>query len=351
MGQRFVQLDGLRGVAAFSVFCYHALAFAPEESVFAVLRSSSWAMLWDGAAAVDLFFVLSGFVLAYPYLEAGTTPAYVNYVVRRVFRIFPAFLVAVLLSVALRMAHDPAGLELLSDWASVQWTEPMTPSVLLRTVSLFFLADVRPTNPVFWSLVVEIRMSLLIPFLVLALQKGRALWTDAGLLALSLAVGGSWSWLEFLPLFTLGALSAKHLASCLTLLGRLSRWGLCLLTVCGVCLYGHRALAPDLVAQQGHMVTAVGAVVLIFCVIRSAVLTEILCSPPLRFMGQVSYGFYLLHLPLLLLLLSWAAGSGAAMLLCVLLAMSLGYLLAWVIHHTVEKPGNHLGRALGARWT
>jgi peptidoglycan/LPS O-acetylase OafA/YrhL len=349
MAQRLAPLDGLRGVAAFSVFVYHALGFAPDASPLGVMRSSPWAVLWDGAAAVDLFFVLSGFVLALPYLQSGQSPAYVAYATRRVFRIFPAFLVAVALSVAMRMAHHPHGLEAFSAWASVQWQEPLTPFLLLRTCTLFFLADVRPSNPVFWSLVVEIRMSLLLPLLVLALQKGRSFLSDASLLAVTLVLANTWSWLAYLPLFAMGALAAKHVASWFALTASVPRWALFVFLVCGVALYGHRALMPNLVQQQAHVVSAVGSSLLIFCAIRFSSLSGVLCSPLFGFMGQTSYGFYLLHLPLLLLLFSWSPRSAEALVLCVLMALALGYLFAWLIYRYVERPANDWGRALSAK--
>jgi peptidoglycan/LPS O-acetylase OafA/YrhL len=59
--------------------------------------------LWIlGATGVSLFFVLSGFVFA-PYFERGSMD-YIAHLIRRVFRLFPLYLCALLVYVAL---HEP----------------------------------------------------------------------------------------------------------------------------------------------------------------------------------------------------------------------------------------------------
>ena len=103
-GQRNGALDGLRGLAAFSVFLSHAQGMIPATALMETLRSSPARILWDGAAAVSLFFVLSGFVLALPFIGPIAKRLDVaDFLVRRVFRIYPAYLVAIGLSLLLRL--------------------------------------------------------------------------------------------------------------------------------------------------------------------------------------------------------------------------------------------------------
>ena len=90
--QRYATLDGLRGVAAAFVVCYHTQIF----------RGCS-AIAPHGYLAVDFFFLLSGFVIASAYekkLEAGfTVPEFFKH---RVIRLYPVALAGVLLG-ALRL--------------------------------------------------------------------------------------------------------------------------------------------------------------------------------------------------------------------------------------------------------
>jgi peptidoglycan/LPS O-acetylase OafA/YrhL len=75
-GDRLRELDGLRGLAAFSVFLGHASILGVPAGVWS-----------DGGAAVALFFVLSGFVLARSLL--ANPQSYGQFVRRRILRLYP----------------------------------------------------------------------------------------------------------------------------------------------------------------------------------------------------------------------------------------------------------------------
>jgi peptidoglycan/LPS O-acetylase OafA/YrhL len=75
----------------------------------------------DGFAAVDLFFVLSGFVLSRSLLASHE--GYVSFVIRRVFRLYPAYWAALIISALLFWIHShthpvPSNLPF--------WTQPIT---------------------------------------------------------------------------------------------------------------------------------------------------------------------------------------------------------------------------------
>ncbi|NTJ43574.1 acyltransferase [Agrobacterium larrymoorei] len=89
MPERFVLLDGIRGVAAVAIVHRHA------EFFFGRPEASSY-------LAVDLFFALSGFVLAHAYgkrLQNGTVSP-VRFMVARFFRLYPLYIVALVLMAA-----------------------------------------------------------------------------------------------------------------------------------------------------------------------------------------------------------------------------------------------------------
>ena len=96
---RLDYLDSIRGLAAFSVLIYHF--------IFSLDTFHYWdgsviqyylAMIFNGADAVSLFFVLSGLVLSYKYFNSENNKLSLNYssfVIQRIFRIYPAFLVMI----------------------------------------------------------------------------------------------------------------------------------------------------------------------------------------------------------------------------------------------------------------
>ena len=96
--QHMPELTGLRGIAAFWVLCFHlgaALkAWFPDARVVHIVVSK-------GYLGVDLFFALSGFVIAYAYAErlsVGSWNAWHTFIARRFARIYPVhvFVICVL---------------------------------------------------------------------------------------------------------------------------------------------------------------------------------------------------------------------------------------------------------------
>lgn len=139
--QELPALEAWRGVAALLVLMSHA---APSLG----LGDTLWAA---GFMGVDLFFVLSGFVFA-PYLLGERPLAPGPFWVRRVFRIWPAYALAVgLYSLLHAMEHDVSG----------PWLETLFFLHLTDRETAFAL------NPAFWSLVPEVQFYALFPLLVM----------------------------------------------------------------------------------------------------------------------------------------------------------------------------------------
>jgi peptidoglycan/LPS O-acetylase OafA/YrhL len=148
--QRYATLDGLRGVAAVLVLCYHTHVF----------RGSA-AIAPHGYLAVDFFFMLSGFVIASAYqakLEAGFTVA--NFVTQRVIRLYPVALAGILLG-ATRLVYQ----YLISptDSEPAQWIAlALVLNVLILPVvsQTHFGGELFPTNGPVWSLFSELLVNM-----------------------------------------------------------------------------------------------------------------------------------------------------------------------------------------------
>jgi peptidoglycan/LPS O-acetylase OafA/YrhL len=337
---RLLQLDGLRGLAALSVFLTHYTLLDPQwgypHGFLGIPR--------DGFAAVDLFFVLSGFVLTRSLLASAE--GYVPFVIRRVFRLYPAYWAALIISALLFWVHTlthplPSNLPF--------WTQPIT---INQAIKHFFMIspgiDYHLIDPTVWSLVIEMRISLLMPLLVLGFVWCRSPWLRALILLLSpllALIQGNARTTESIFAFLLG----------LTLAGYLPRipqryWMTPILLVAGIILYGNRELFDTGRIVFSHHLSAIGSALIILAAIRSPLFARSLTVAPIQFLGLVSYSFYLIHEPIImitastLLPLIQSPIACAAISLCVSLACSAG-LYTWI-----EAPGIALGKRYARRY-
>lgn len=160
---RIPALDGLRGVAILLVLLRHSVAGAESSSKLWTLILHALRLTWSG---VDLFFVLSGFLIGGILLDARHSPRYFRtFYIRRAFRILPLYYVFIGLYFARHLSsHLLPGV--LGD------TSPL-PIPFLSFVTFthnFWMASfgwfgawgIAPT----WSLAVEEQFYLSVPFLI-----------------------------------------------------------------------------------------------------------------------------------------------------------------------------------------
>ncbi len=177
-GHNLAALDGFRAVAILLVMpCHWVLAFVNGEPGMSLSVQRALTPLMNGLVGVDLFFVLSGFLITHHiynrYLEDQGASKFLwkHYLLRRALRILPAFYASLILAgaVAYCIGQDAENLG----------------SRLF--VNVVFLQDYIPTNlPVgSWSLGVEEKFYLLAPLLMLVLAKlPSCRWQVAVLIAL-----------------------------------------------------------------------------------------------------------------------------------------------------------------------
>lgn len=181
-GRRYVAaLTGMRGVAACLVFLYHYAALHPgvrlDQAVPLVGAVLHFPFAF-GFAGVDIFFVLSGFLLTLPFartaLGNGPAPDLPRYFRRRLLRVFPAYYAQLLI------------LALAGSWF-VSW-KPLTAPESVAHLLMFFNIGwdpVRPMVGVWWTLPVELGFYLLLPLLAPLLRPARWLAALVGGIAFS----------------------------------------------------------------------------------------------------------------------------------------------------------------------
>jgi peptidoglycan/LPS O-acetylase OafA/YrhL len=185
-GNRLPVLDGLRGIAILSVMLYHFKLFGIEEwsGQWEHVYSQSAGMGWAG---VDLFFVLSGFLITgILYESRGKLHYYRTFYARRTVRIFPLYYASLVLffvavPLVLGWLHKS---ELLGQFAGRQ-QQAYAWLYLLNWQMGFAVAPVSLLMQHYWSLSIEEQFYLVWPFLVLRLERRKLMKLCGGLVVLS----------------------------------------------------------------------------------------------------------------------------------------------------------------------
>jgi peptidoglycan/LPS O-acetylase OafA/YrhL len=336
-------LDGVRGVAVGLVVLFHTWTAAAP----------------GGLIGVDIFFVLSGFLITTLLLEerrlTGRT-SLPRFYTRRALRLMPALLV-VLLWCVLMAALEPT-------WRLAAPTLRAVPFSLgyVANWAYAYGADLGLLAHT-WSLSVEEQFYLLWPLLLIGLMRWRGprtalLACGVGILtvwvarAVMVAHGAGW-----LPVYgsfetradALLAGCALALAGHLGLLRRLPGW-----LVAAAGLLGFAALAavirlPDpygWLLHGGFGVVAIATSLLLAALVTRSwsPLVSLFSLRPLVALGRVSYGVYLWHFPLILMIYPQVASRGVASFVVIL---GLAFTLASISYVLVETPFLRVKRGLG----
>jgi len=337
------ELDGLRGIAILLVMVHRLYPRA---------AGTPWPVE-AGWVGVDLFFVISGFLIAGILIDTRDDPDYFrNFYARRVLRIFPLFylLVGGMLLVFPLAGHADflraAGSPL---WYLLQLGN--LPEGLLGRDPPYWLAPV-------WSLAIEEQFYLTFPLLVRRSEPRRlGRWLIAiAVLALAVrlvttALVPDRARLQYL--FTLCRLDTIAIGCWLAVLVRSARypaWRARLGRVGGLVLAGTFAVALVTRLDRttwfgrtlGYDVVALGFAALVLWTVehRDRASTAILRSAPLRYPGKLCFGLYLLHRPADTLVTALVARAGldpaSLAWLPVKLAAALG--LATLSWRLIEQP-------------
>ncbi len=178
MKERFKALTGLRAVAAIMVFLYHN-----RKYWHGILPEWCIRVFNEFHTGVSLFFVLSGFLIAYTYQEApmSTLKQFSKYLFVRLVRIFPVYLIILIIS------YYDNGFP-ITKIAVYNYT-------LLKGFSDKFNLDCLPQS---WSLTVELSFYVFAPLIYSILKKNlvKAIFFQISLLVIVLLIGYSWFYIN-----------------------------------------------------------------------------------------------------------------------------------------------------------
>lgn len=385
---RLEVLDSIRGVAAVVVVIHHCLLTQPAFSDYFfstwgtepasfmqwVLFKTPLRLVWDGYEAVTLFYVLSGLVLALPWIQ-GRPPAYSVYAIKRVCRIYLPYLAAIGIAATLSGMHlFRAPIDGLSDWVNtMNWSHPVT--IWMLADHALMIGHYNSLNGVIHSLIWEMRVSLIFPFLIWPIVRWR-LWGAFGVTALitilicaiqfkylgagagldmlastpelgaigKLALEVQWT-AYFAYFFVLGTLLAMYLPLIRRAMAGIAGWRAWAFLVVGLLVFqGHWTRHYAL--QQ--IMVGLGSAMIIMAALGTGGVPNLLRHRVLTWLGEISYSLYLIHVPLLLASLLLLDGVVPQIVtLLTVPFVSIG--VAWLFHVWIAMPSVTLGKTLAER--
>jgi peptidoglycan/LPS O-acetylase OafA/YrhL len=356
----------LRGIAALWVLLGHC----------ALLTGWALPVIDKPDLGVDLFMMLSGFLMVFHYhLRAGTEPwgsprTWVRFWIRRYFRVAPLYYVML----AAALIAGPAILSWRTAIDQILHQATLTsPEAFIdhspRNIAahLSFVFGLLPTYAMRtplpdWSLTLEMQFYALFPALMLLTRKLG--WVrGAGLAALAGAVITHVIWHysihfpmpSFLPLRIDIFFAGMLLAQADRVGQRTAMFYLVLALLLALQPFQGEGSLERLVVREilvlaffaltlNRFLPAPGGEI-------AGKLAAILGRNPFRWLGEISYSVYLLHLPIMapvaaVVLLHFGHGAPAPFLIAFLAVAVLVYPMAWLTHRFIEIPGQAAGRLL-----
>jgi peptidoglycan/LPS O-acetylase OafA/YrhL len=356
------ELDVLRGFLSWWVVVDHAIVLAgfQEDDLPRIAK-----IILHGAYAVDIFIIMSGFVIT--KLLAEKKESYGRFIKRRFMRLFPVFFVATLIAIFIRLVLSSVLLANLNYssllWASEHkyfWTHILAhlsmlhgaiPDAILPYSSIAFLAPA-------WSISLEFQYYLVAPVFALMDRKYGArgrLALIAGSVFICHFFGSAMErWYGFpsflpekLPLFLAGMTSYWIYVEAHNKHKELS----------GRLLFAAVPLVYSLTNPLPLTIWIAGFALILGDIESRAIanVKNLLNRPSLRFLGKISYSTYLIHFPLIWLAKAFVVRiapeiSRQAMAVSLLvIVIPLTLISSAFLYRFIEKPGIDLGRRLTSR--
>jgi len=351
------------------IFCWAGFLELTAPSALQAL----WSEFIRAGAAVEIFMILSGFAIS--FLLHKRQQSYRQFIQGRLFRIYPVYLVCLLLALIAAVRLTPFVLHTASwrntlewerSWSSIESSAPALHAfwhitLLNGLIPARFLSGATVTLlPPAWSISLEWQYYLFAPFVACFCRSGVRFLILIAVAWLGLRFGYIWQnpHLAFLPaqlpLFLIGIgsyhlyehfVKSSHRRSSIFALPVAALLGSSILIQWHTTALVVWALAFGCIFVQGNDVFS-----------RTlAALRRFLLHPWLQRLGHISYPIYLVHWPLIIAflatLLHWSprVSSRYAVLLMLSLCIPLILICANVLHIFVELPLMTLGKRLSSR--
>jgi peptidoglycan/LPS O-acetylase OafA/YrhL len=330
---RFLELDGLRGLAALSVVLYH---YTHMYNQYFNHRPKPLVSFSRGNLGVELFFIISGFVIL---MTVSKTKTILDFAVSRLSRIYPVYWVAIIVTFTI--------LTISGIWPTGETSKP---AFLFNFTMLQRFFSIKAVDGVYWSLQYELLFyGLILGALILGLIR-RVEMLCVVMLAASFAY---WTLLQADAFSSLGPA------------GSLIKQGLLLAIILGDAEFFVSGMMLYRIREKGlslpRLAIIAGAIAMSFLVdgglmgiVHSAFVLLVglaifgyvpfLRSRPMVFLGAISYPLYLVHQYAGYVLIDKLEAAGVNVNIAIAATIVVAIIAATVLSKTIERPATKLIR-------
>jgi peptidoglycan/LPS O-acetylase OafA/YrhL len=339
--RRVDSIDCFRAISILLVISFHYLVrWAPPYSTedlygFSTPYNQHWEL---GSFGVHFFFIISGIVIS---LTLGKSRNPIDFAIRRVSRIYPALLVAALLTFTICNTFGPPSLQrnLADLGASILMVPSLSSHMTLQWV-----------DGVYWSLAVELKFYVFVAAAHFALKD--RYWAGiavVGLLGLAvsrlnLGIADKVLIFAYMPFFIWG-IAIYYLVFEKKVMVAAWNFGIAAFLF----LAGTTSFLPlqNLPTQMALSFVAAGAILIALLMH----LRVVLAFTPLLYIGRISYSLYLVHENIgLVLIRAMKKSAGVSDLLSVAVALGVCVVLAGIMFRLIEQPTQSWIRRLYDTW-
>ncbi|MGF9965814.1 acyltransferase family protein [Bacillus rhizoplanae] len=321
MKERYKELDSLRGFAAlFVVIGHHLMIFSVYENyhykenapflIFLLKETPARIIFSSGNESVVFFFVLSGFVLYRSIYSSQLS--YSVYFLKRFCRIYIPYVVALFAAIVCQFLFSDYGISSLSQWFNKSWTTVSSPNLILQHLLFIGMYNTDAYNNVIWSLVHEMRISIIFPVLLIFFFRNTFRYSvillfsvnlvSIGCLILfhsTLTITSYTMTLHYSVLFLLGALLAKYKDPLIMYCSKKTAFIKFIIFTIAIILYLYEGIIGEYPLLNNFLfrdyVVSLGACIFIILSMSSSFFSFFLSHKYFIYLGKISYSLYLYH--------------------------------------------------------
>ncbi|QWG64980.1 acyltransferase family protein [Bacillus mycoides] len=367
--ERHEELDSIRGISSLVVMIGHYLMifsafqnYSYEDNkpfvVYLLKETPARLIFSSGNESVIIFFVLSGFVL-YESIQK-TNSSYGSYLLKRICRIYIPYIVAIVIAIICQTTISKYGISYLSEWFNRSWTIESSLSLIAQHVLLVGKYNTDTYNSVIWSLVHEMRISIIFPLVLMVCLRKTVRGSLLSLFSFSicsvvilflfrssLTLTSYVLTLHYTVLFLLGALVAKYKNNLIAFYSNCTKNTKITWFLFAILLYMYEGLIGEIKVLNNFIfrdyVVAISACLFVILSLSVSTFSTLLRNKYLLYLGKISYSLYLYHL-ISLFSLIYMLNEVLPLTIILIMSLILSFILATISYLFVEKFSFRLGK-------